>query len=426
MRLSRTTYPGARRPSAVGVVHLGLGAFHRAHQAVYTEEAMAATGDDRWGICGATQRSTTVADQLGPQDGLYTVSTGGPPQVVGAITEVLPPGDERLTAALAHPGTRVVTLTITEKGYAPGSPAVAALVAGLRARARADAGPITVLSCDNLPGNGAVLAGLVRAAAGDGLAEWIAGQVRFPSSVVDRMVPATTPEDLAEVARRLGLEDRGAVVAEPFRQWVIEDDFAGERPAWERAGALLVADAEPYERMKLRLLNGSHSMLAYLSRHEYVRDAVAELAEPVAGLMEEVTPTLGALPGFDLDAYKASLLERFANPRLRHRTAQIAADGSQKLPQRLLDPARELLAAGREPRWIARAVAGWMRYVTTASTLDDPLADRLRVPEPDKVVLTVDRLLAVSAVFGEDLPADQVFRDLVTESLAELIADSTG
>ncbi|GAA1640107.1 mannitol dehydrogenase family protein [Nonomuraea maheshkhaliensis] len=435
MRLSRATLsrvaPDARplaEPRATGVVHLGIGAFHRAHQAVYTELAMAATGDDRWGICGAGQRSSAVADLLRPQDCLYGVRAGDGVRVIGSVREVLVPGDD-LTARLAAPQTAVVTLTITEKGYrsvSGPSTAIGRLVAGLRARAAADAGPLTVISCDNLPGNGATLAALVTELCEPPLLKWVEQNVTFPASMVDRIVPATTPADLDDMEARLGLRDLGAVVTEPFTQWVIEDDFAGDRPAWDRAGALLVGDVLPYERMKLRLLNGSHSAIAYLSGAEHVSEAVgdAAFAGYLRGLMDEdLTPTLHGLGTFDLAGYKRSLLARFANPGLRHRVAQIAADGSQKLPQRLLDPARERLAAGHEPRWIALAVAGWMRYVTTASELDDPLADRLTGDPDAGAEATVERLLAIEEVFGADLREDRVFRELVTDGLRRLTAD---
>ncbi|GAA3659189.1 mannitol dehydrogenase family protein [Nonomuraea antimicrobica] len=464
MRLSRATLsrvaPAARPlalPRLTGVVHLGIGAFHRAHQAVYTERAMAATGDDRWGICGVSQRSTDVADRLRPQDCLYGVRAGDEVRVVGSVREVLVPGDD-LAARLAAPQTAVVTLTVTEKAYrrdtmpwsgpgavpgavpgrpvpgaAPGRPVpgvVGRLVAGLRARAAADAGPLTVVSCDNLPDNGATLARLVAELCEPPLLRWVEENVTFPATMVDRIVPATTPADLDDVAARLGVTDLGAVVTEPFTQWVIEDRFAGDRPAWERAGALLVDDVRPYERMKLRLLNGSHSAIAYLSGAAYVSEAVADpaFAAFLRRLMDDdLTPTLGGLDGFDLPAYKESLLARFANPGLRHRVAQIAADGSQKLPQRLLDPARDRLAAGREPRWIALAVAGWMRHVTTCRELDDPLAARLRGDETasfsSTAAATVRRLLAVEEIFGADLRDDRVFRDLVTDCLERLAAD---
>ncbi|MBO0826281.1 MAG: mannitol dehydrogenase family protein, partial [Streptosporangiales bacterium] len=291
--------PPARR---VGVVHLGVGAFHRAHQAVYTEDA----GD--WGICGVTQRSARVARRLLPQDGLYAVLTKGPgagdARVVGAVREVLvgPDDPASVVARIADPAVRVVTLTVTEKGYrrdpATGrlrrdDPEVAAdlagrtprtvvgqLVAGLDARRCTDAGPLTVVCCDNLPSNGPALRALVGDYVGDdGLAAWIAGSVRFPATMVDRIVPATTDADRAEVTRLLGVVDDGAVVAEPFSQWVIEDDFAADRPAWEKAGAVLTADVAPYETVKLRMLNGAHSTLAYLGAlagHEHIADAVAD------------------------------------------------------------------------------------------------------------------------------------------------------
>ncbi|MFG1708893.1 mannitol dehydrogenase family protein [Nonomuraea sp. M3C6] len=434
MRLSRATLsrvaPAARplaEPRATGVVHLGIGAFHRAHQAVYTERAMAATGDDRWGICGASQRSTDVADRLRPQDCLYGMRAGDEVRVVGSVRDVLAPGDD-LAARLAAPETAVVTLTITEKAYRrdPLPGAIGRLVAGLRARATADAGPLTVLSCDNLPGNGATLAGLVAELCEPPLLEWVEESVTFPATMVDRIVPATTQADLDDMAARLGVTDLGAVVTEPFTQWVIEDRFAGDRPAWDQAGALLVGDVRPYERMKLRLLNGSHSAIAYLSGAAHVSEAVGDPA--FAGFLrrlmdDDLSPTLDGLDGFDLAGYKESLLARFANPGLRHRVAQIAVDGSQKLPQRLLDPARDRLAGGHEPRWIALSVAGWMRYVTEARDLDDPLADRLRGDGTASAAATVNRLLAIEEIFGADLRENRVFRDLVTDCLERLNAD---
>ncbi|WP_336211844.1 mannitol dehydrogenase family protein [Nonomuraea sp. LPB2021202275-12-8] len=438
VRLSRATLsrvaPAARplaEPRLTGVVHLGIGAFHRAHQAVYTERAMAATGDDRWGICGASQRSTDVADRLRPQDCLYGVRAGDEIRVVGSVREVLAPGGD-LAARLAAPQTAVVTLTITEKAYRrdlpPGGPptAIGRLVAGLRARAAADAGPLTVVSCDNLPDNGATLAGLVAELCEPPLLQWVEENVRFPATMVDRIVPAITQADLDDMAARLGVTDLGAVVTEPFTQWVIEDSFAGDRPAWDKAGALLVGDVRPYERMKLRLLNGSHSAIAYLSGAALVSEAVGDPA--FAGFLrrlmdDDLSPTLDGLDGFDLAGYKESLLARFANPGLRHRVAQIAVDGSQKLPQRLLDPARDLLAGGHEPRWIALAVAGWMRHVTTARELDDPLADRLRGDGTASAAATVNRLLSLEEIFGADLQENEVFRDLVTDCLARINAD---
>ena len=466
--------PAAQRPQidprelGTGIVHLGIGAFHRAHQAVFTEEAVAAAGGD-WGICGVSQRSRGVVDQLRPQDGLYSVLERGERtslRVVGAVRDLLFAAQEgeRLQALLAAPGTRLVTLTVTEKGYrhdpatgrlrrtdpdvaadlAGGPPrtVVGQLVRGLQARRAADAGPVTLLSCDNLPSNGAVLRGLVAdfcaalpAAEGEPLATWIAGSVSFPSSMVDRIVPATTDDDRAEAARLLGCEDHGVVVTEPFRQWVVEDDFAAGRPAWERAGAVLTADVAPYEAMKLRLLNGSHSTLAYLGAlagHAHVADAMADagIAGVVARLMaDDVEPALTVPDGFDLAAYQRELIERFHNPALRHRTVQIAMDGTQKLPQRLLGTIADRLAAGAEPRFACLGVAAWMRYVWTRQTeqgaplpVDDPLADRLAelTAQAGTPEAAVDALLTLEEVFGPDLPANERFRTLVTDAVEAL------
>jgi fructuronate reductase len=465
----------ARRPRVdprslgVGVVHLGIGAFTRAHQAVFTEDAVAADGGD-WGICGVTQRSTAVVDQLRPQDGLYSVlergGAGADLRVVGTVRDLLFAAQEgeRLRDLLAAPSTRLVTLTVTEKGYrhdpATGrlrrtDPEVAAdlagreprtvvgqLVRGLQARCAQDAGPVTVLSCDNLPANGAVLRGLVEdfcaalpSAEAEPLAEWVARSVRFPSSMVDRIVPATTEEDRAEAARLLGLEDRGVVVTEPFRQWVVEDDFAAGRPAWERAGAVLTADVAPYEALKLRMLNGSHSTIAYLGAlagHEHVADAMGDpgIVEVVSRLMaEDVVPTLSVPGGFDVEGYSQELLDRFANPALRHRTAQIAMDGTQKLPQRLLGTIADRRRAGGRPRWACLGVAAWMRYVSAGRSdtgaplvVDDPLAGRLAelTAGASTPAAVADALLSMPEVFGTELPADPVVRELVVGSLEEL------
>ena len=456
------------RGLGVGIVHLGIGAFHRAHQAEFTEDAIAAGGGD-WGICGVTQRSPAVVEQLTPQDGLYTLLARGPSavdaRVVGAVREVLFAGSGPVVARLADPAVRVVTLTVTEKGYrhdpatgrlrgddpltaadvggGPPRTVVGQIVRGLQARMRDGAGPVTVLSCDNLSHNGRTLAGLV----GDfvellpdvKLASWIAESVRFPSSMVDRIVPATTAADRADVRRLIGLDDEGAVVTEPFRQWVIEDDFPGGRPAWDAAGALLTHDVTPYEIMKLRMLNGAHSTLAYLGAlagcdtiaTTMAHDAFATVAQRL--IHDDAVPTLDPPPaGIDLDEYSQQLLDRFANPALRHRTVQVAMDGSQKLPQRLLATVRSRRAAGESPRWAALAVAAWMRWVWASHTdagaprvLDDPLAPVLSaaVGGATSAGDVVDRLLGVGDVFGDDLRDDPVVRALLTDALEQLAAD---
>jgi fructuronate reductase len=474
-RLSRATLdlvdPAARPPVdpgelTVGIVHLGLGAFARAHGLVFTQDAVAASGDLSWGYCGVTQRSRAVLDQLAPQDGLYSVlvrdGDSARPQVVASARELLFATGEpdRLTSRLAAPDTRVVTLTVTEKGYRHdpatrrlnvGDPDVIAdaagrapvtvvgqLVRGLTARRSADAGPITLLSCDNLSGNGELLRSVVEDYAsllpdGAGLASWIAGQVAFPSSMVDRITPATTAQDLADTAALLGLVDEGVVVTEPFSQWVIEDTFSAGRPAWELAGATLTTDVAPYEAIKLRLLNGSHSALAYLgllAGHEYVADAVADpaIAGAVRRLMDDVTPTLVVPDGFDVAAYQAQLRSRWENAAIRHRLAQIAMDGSQKLPNRLFGPIRERLAAGGSPDGAVLGVAAWMRYVSadvaddgSPLTLDDPMADRLRsaLAGASTPAAVVAGLLSLTEVFGE-LSENAEFRRLAAGHLEVL------
>ncbi len=323
-----------------GLVHLGLGAFHRAHQAVYTEDA------GGWDICGVAWRNRAVADALRGSGGRYTLIERGPvsdrAREVEVIREALVAVDDApaVVDRLAAADTRVVTLTITEGGYGGGT-MIELLARGLAARAAAGVEePLAVLSCDNVPRNGEATR---RAVGGAGPG------VTFPSTVADRITPAS--------------DDPLVVVTEPFSLWVIEDTFLGPRPAWERAGALLVPDTRPYEAMKLRLVNASHSALAHLGLprgHETVADAVAdpELLDFVRRLLaEELLPTVPEVPGIDVDAFVEQMLERFANPRIGHRLEQIAAGAEHKIPQRLLPSARELRALGREPVLIERVVA---------------------------------------------------------------------
>ncbi|KTR05574.1 dioxygenase [Aureimonas ureilytica] len=451
----------------VGIVHLGLGAFHRAHQAVMTE-AVLASGDLRWGIAGVSLRSPDTRDALEPQDGLYTVAVRGAEgdrfEVIGAILQslVAPEDPEAVLALMAAPDTRIVSLTVTEKGYChkpatgeldeahpgivhdlaePTKPqtAIGFLVEALDRRRRAGLQPFTVLSCDNLPSNGRTVAKVVTRFAelrDAELGAWVREHVAFPCTMVDRIVPATTDADRALVAEALGVEDSWPVMAEPFTQWVVEDHFPTGRPQWELGGATFASEVEPFELMKLRLLNGSHSTLAYLgylSGHETVADAMAApgFAELLEAMMrEEVTPTLPSLPGFDLTAYRAALLERFRNPALRHRTWQIAMDGSQKLPQRLLGTIRDRLKAGAGFERLALGVAAWMVYATGhdehGQPIDvrDPLAARFAEATTDKrtAEALVEAYFQFPEVFGADLTHDPHFREEVTRELAGLLA----
>ena len=461
------TRPSYQRSSVkTGIVHLGLGAFCRAHLADYTESLLPA--DPRWGISGISLRQTATRDALLPQDGLYTLAvrdgTGETLRIIGALTGlfVAPDSPATLLNTLCEPTVRIVSLTVTEKGYCH-DPATGALradhldishdlayperprsiygfiVEALNRRLATGLAPFTVLSCDNLPSNGATLRRLLIEFAGlhaGALAARLDEVLVCPNVMVDRIVPATTDADRERIAGILGLEDAWPVVTEPFKQWVVEDHFAAGRPAWEETGAEMVNDVLPFEHMKLRLLNGSHSALAYLGLQlglETVADAVADkqLNAYLRALMEqEVTPTLDLPSGYDLAAYREALLRRFANPALRHRLLQIAMDGSQKLPQRLLAPIRDRLKSGAAIDHLALAVAAWMRHLLGYNEqgerypINDPLAERLTelaTAAGAEAANLAPALLSVTAVFGTDLPSQPRFRGAVTEALDSLL-----
>ena len=452
----------------VGIVHLGLGAFHRAHEAVYTDGVLRA--DPRWGICGVSLKTPGATTALARQEGLYTVlekgAAGTSARVIGAIRETMFLGTDReaVIARIADPAIGIVSMTVTEKGYChdpatgrlnvshpdiahdlahPEMPvsAIGVLVAGLGERRAATGRPISVVCCDNLPQNGRTVEGLVAmfAQAQDpALADWIGAHVSFPCTMVDRIVPATTEADVAEVSHLLGVADAAPVVAEPFNGWVIENRFAAPRPAWEGAGAQIVTDIAPFETMKLRLLNGSHSTLAYLGfllGHEYVWQASADplLGALIERLMAtEVVPTLKPPPGVNLDAYCGDLVARFRNPALPHRTRQIAMDGSQKLPQRLLGTVRDRLAGGGSIAHLALAIAGWIRYASGTDEqgapieVSDPLAGKfaaIAAAARGNASEIADGFLALTEVFGADLLANPVFRHAVSRDVGGLIRD---
>lgn len=422
MRLSQTTpIPASvqqpsydRATQAAGIVHIGIGAFHRAHQAVYTDDAMNA-GDRDWGIVGVSLRSGDVAAQLNPQDGLYTVGArgvqGSKLRLIGAVQQVLVASEnpQAVIDAIAAPTTHIVSFTVTEKGYLRGPDGMLDLAAalgasslyrfvgaGLVARKAAGRPGITLLSCDNLAGNGAALKALMRqylAAQHRDLLDWFDAECRCPATMIDRIVPATTDADRAAVETVLGARDEGAVVTEGFSQWVIEDDFAGPRPRWENVGVELVADVAPYETAKLRMLNGAHSALAYIGLgrgHEFVHQAIGDPAilPLIERLMrDEAAPTITAAPGQDLAAYADALLNRFANPALDHRLIQIAMDGSQKIPQRWLETLAWHQARGSRCPSLEAAVAAWIAFLRSDAPVEDPLADRLRaaVAGPDAI-----------------------------------------
>jgi fructuronate reductase len=457
-----------RRQVTPGIIHLGIGNFHRAHQAVYVDDGLA--NDPSWGIIGVSLRRPDMRDALVPQDGLYTLAVkdagGTSARIVGSVLQVLCPGDttEALIEQMADPSIRIVSLTVTEKGYChdpatgnllAASTAIRAdlerpraprttpglLVAALARRRARGVAPFTVLSCDNLPNNGRTagrIVGQMAALVDDGLSTWIEREVAFPSTMIDRIVPATTDTDRAEVTTLTGLDDAWPVMTEPFTQWVIEDRFPMGRPPLP--GAELVGDVEPYEMMKLRMLNGAHSTLAYfgqLSGHETVADAMADpgLARLLAGMWrEEIAPTL-LLRDADPAAYAKALAARFANPALRHRTAQIAMDGSQKIPQRLLHTIRDRRRAGLPHPRLTLAVAGWLGYLAARGfAVDDPIARRFadagkRLPDVRGYAVG---MLAIAEVFGE-LGHDPGFVEdisaavqaIITSGPAQAIAEAT-
>lgn len=441
------------------IVHLGFGAFHRAHQALLTNRVLNAKGGD-WGICEISLFSGDVLmSQLRAQDHLFTVlekgAEGHQPIIVGAVHECLNVKLDSLAAIIekfCEPQVAIVSLTITEKGYCidpatgaldtqntrivhdlehPTEPhsAPGILVEALYRRRERGLPPFTVLSCDNIPDNGHVVKNAVLGMAekrDPQLAEWITSHVSFPGTMVDRIVPAATEASLAEIAQELnGIDDPCAISCEPFIQWVIEDNFVAGRPEWEIAGVQMVQDVMPWEQMKLRMLNGSHSFLAYLgylAGYAHINECMEDDAFRDAArrlMLNEQAPTL-RITDVDLTAYADSLIARFANPALQHRTWQIAMDGSQKLPQRMLEGVRVHLQ--RESAWplLALGVAGWMRYVSgvddkgNAIDIRDPLSDKIRASvETSHDNERVNALLMLSEIFGTDLPANPQFVEAV-------------
>lgn len=445
------------------VVHIGPGVFHRGHQAVYADDVLG-SGSPTGGIIAVALRSSELRDALAAQDSLYTLlerdNAGDRVRVIGSIREALVARDDpqAVLARLADPAVSVVTITVTEKGYCavgstgaldssrtevqhdiadPSSPESLPgfLVEALVRRRAAGVAPLTILSCDNLRSNGQatrrVVVELAEHRGGD-LADWIGGNVSFPSSMVDRMVPATTDAERALVRDLAGLRDAWPVVTERFSQWVVEDVFPHGRPPWEKVGAELVSDVEPFEQAKLRILNGAHSAFAYwglLAGHGEITEAVADPALRAAVeemLRSEVIPTLDAPPGMDLAAYADEVLARFANHTLGYTTAKVAGDGSQKLPVRVLGTVCDRLAAGAGVERLALVIAAYLACVFGPRSVDivvvDPALERLLgkppAPLPDSNS-AVDLLLALTDVVG-DLAAATPFTSAVRRHAAGL------
>ncbi len=451
-----------------GILHLGPGAFFRAHFAPFTDAAIAVSGGD-WGIEVASLRTADVADHLNEQNGLYTMlirdTSGTVAQVIGPIlrAHVATRDPAGLLDRLEDPAIRIVSLTVTEKAYGMDTATggldlnhadVAAdlanrhaprgvigyLVEGLSRRRAKGIAPFTPLSCDNLPSNGAVLKRLVLDFAervDPSLRQWIEANVPFPSTMVDRITPASTEATYQDAERLTGRQDLAAIETEPFTQWVIEDHFADGRPAWEKAGALMVTDVSAYEKMKLRMLNGAHSLLAYLGYiggYEFIRDVMddAGLAALAYRHMHAAARTLDAVPGIDLDDYASELIARFANKAIAHRTYQIAMDGTQKLPQRLLEPASEALAHGDKAETYAIAVAAWMRYAIGEHgngeryELRDPRAGEIAalIADVPRTGLAISAaLFTLPGLFPAALTGNRAWTQDVSDKLEILIQD---
>jgi mannitol 2-dehydrogenase len=445
-----------------GIFHIGVGGFHRAHQALYLDEYLHHNPGSEWGICGVglLEFDRRVRDALHSQDCLYTLVERSPQgdqaRVIGSITQYLFAPDDRQAVidALASPECRIVTLTITEAGYYyiessgefdiqhptiqhdlqhPDQPigVYGFLTAALKQRRQKGLAPFTVLSCDNLQGNGNIVRKMLTTFAEmqePELGRWIAEQVTFPNCMVDRITPATTPPDVEMVRDQFGIEDAFPVVAEPFLQWVVEDQFCAGRPDWESVGVQMTPDVHPYEMMKIRLLNASHLLIGYLGSlagYTYVHEVMADslIRQAVERLMAEVTPTLQPVPGINLEDYKKTLIERFANPKIRDQLPRLCLNSSAKLPKWVLSSLRDKLEQDGAIDYISLTVAAWFRYLKgqddqgKALVIDDPMADVLTQrargetdPQP---------LLEISEIFG-DLSQSQRFVEAVTKHLRQL------
>ncbi|WP_417561556.1 fructuronate reductase [Marinomonas sp.] len=450
------------------IVHLGFGAFHRAHQALFTNEMLDKTGSD-WGICEVNLfGGEDLIESLRSQNHLYTVAEKGAEKtdvkVIGSVTESLHPeldGIQTVLDKMAEPQVAIVSMTITEKGYCadpatgkldknnplvladlktPQTPksALGFIVQALKLRRDRGLTPFTVMSCDNVQENGHVAKAAILEFAqllDPEFRDWIETNVTFPCTMVDRIVPAATEETLTEISDLLGCDDPCGIACEPFRQWVIEDNFVAGRPDWDIAGAEFVEDVVPYEEMKLRMLNGSHSFLAYLGYlggYEHISDTMTDEGYRRAAfnmMMKAQAPSLNMPEGTDLHSYATLLIDRFTNPSLKHRTWQIAMDGSQKIPQRMGGSLKYHLANGSDFSLIATAIAGWMRYVSgideAQNPIDvrDPMVEQLRAicDRHGLNVSVVRALLSVEAIFPPELGQNTLVIEAVSRAYQSLV-----
>lgn len=448
-----------------GIVHIGVGGFHRAHQTVYTEDLFNQHKDMQWGFCGIglLEHDARMRDVLTSQDYLYTLLERSvaedSPRVVGSIVNYIFAPDDREAAIekMAAAETKIVSLTITEGGYYihsgtggfdpshpdiqydlanPGQPksSFGFLLEALNRRRLRGQAPFTIMSCDNIQGNGSVARKMLLAFArlsNAELAAWVENEVAFPNSMVDRITPATTDEHRALVSDKFGISDGWPVMTEPFKQWVIEDHFTLGRPAWESVGAQMTSNVLPYEIMKLRLLNAAHQALCYIAMllgYEFVHEAMqdADISKLVELMMDEdVTPILPDVPGVDLTAYKQTLIERFANPAIRDQLSRIGIYGSSGIPKFVLPSIAEQLKAGGSIKFLTFIIASWFRYLDgrdeqgNTIIMKDPNAEKLH-----KIAVasakSPDQLLALRELFSDELANSARFTNLVKQLLDDL------
>ena len=443
-------------------VHMGVGGFHRAHQAVYLDDLMHLPDTERWGECGVgvLTSDSRMRDALKPQDCLYTVVERSEDtqvaRVIGSLVDYVYAPAELETAVekIANPACRILSLTITEGGYFideatgafndmhpdiqhdldhPQSPvsSLGLIALALDRRRAGNLPPLTIMSCDNLQGNGDVIKRVLEAFTemrDPHLRRWISANVAFPNSMVDRITPATTAADIALVSNAFGISDGWPVVTEPFRQWVIEDHFAAGRPSWERVGAEIVTDVAPYEIMKMRLLNGSHLAMAYLGAiggftyvHEIMQDRL--YLDFIRQFMEEVTPVVPLIPGTSIPEYKATLIARFSNPTINDQVTRICSEGSAKMPKWVLPSIAELLERGAPTRLLSLVIASWISYLGREQ---DERGKTMQIVDARAKELTAicrnsiadpGPMLAVRSIFGEALPVNATFVAEVARAL---------
>ncbi|WP_275287763.1 mannitol dehydrogenase family protein [Halomonas elongata] len=463
---SEVATPGYDRGAVTpGIVHIGVGGFHRAHQAMYLDALMRRGEALDWGIVGVgvMPGDRRMQQTLAAQDHLYTLMVKHPdgslePRVIGSMIDYrfAPDDPEAVIEAMADPAIRIVSLTVTEGGYnvhpvsgdfnledddvrhdlaEPGAPRTSfgLVVEALARRRQRGATPFTVMSCDNIQGNGDVarrMFGAFARARDTGLGAWIEAEVPFPNSMVDRITPVTAPADIEELSARFALEDDWPVVCEPFTQWVLEDRFASGRPALDKVGVQLVENVEPYELMKLRLLNASHQALCYFGylagyryAHEVCRDPLF-VDFLMDYMVKEATPTLAALPGVDLEAYRRTLIERFANPEIKDTLARLCAESSDRIPKWLLPVARDQLANGGDVHRAAAVVASWARYAEGTDENGEPIEVVDRLKDSLTAVAAVNRERPTAFIENRELFGDLAdhprFRDAYRETLESL------